>query len=69
MGIAAVVVALGLTMLACEQLGRGRSWPRVRGWRPRAWQASCGFGTVETRLADMLLGCDLAIPHSERQPS
>ena len=36
MAVAAFVLAVGVAMLGCEQLGWGRSWPRVRGWWARA---------------------------------
>ncbi len=36
MYVTAVVVAVAVAMVACELAGRGRHWPRVRGWWARA---------------------------------
>ncbi len=36
MTVPGIVVAIGAGMIACELLGRGRSWPRVAGWWTRA---------------------------------
>ncbi len=36
MGVALLVLATAVGMLLCERAGLGRSWPRVRGWWPRA---------------------------------
>jgi sterol desaturase/sphingolipid hydroxylase (fatty acid hydroxylase superfamily) len=43
----AVVVAIGLTMIALERVRPGRPWPRVAGWWPRALALNaCQVATV-----------------------
>ena len=36
MNVPAIVLAVGLVMFVAERLVRGRAWPRVSGWWPRA---------------------------------
>jgi len=60
--IPAIVLGVGLTMLLIENVARGRRWPTVAGWWPRAIALNAVQATA-AYLAEFVYHWNVRTPH------